>query len=241
MLVRRLEPEVMDTSEDADDYDSMDHSTVNRIFVDDLLSFARGQGWGARLADRERPLSILDVGTGTALIPIELCHREVSCRVMAIDLAAEMLKLAELNIARAGFTGIIEPTRLDAKQLPFADGSFEAVISNSIVHHIPEPREVFAEMVRVLRADGVLFVRDLLRPSSLAEVDHLVETYAGQENKHSQQLFRDSLRAALTLEEVRELAAAHQIEAIAVQQTSDRHWTLVWSKERARNNFPTCL
>lgn len=66
MLKRRLEPEVMDTSEDARDYDSMDHSTVNRVFVDDFLAFARSSGFDARLVDLLRPSRVLDVGTGTA-------------------------------------------------------------------------------------------------------------------------------------------------------------------------------
>ena len=230
MLTRRLEPEVMDTVEDAHDYDTMDHSTVNRVFVDDLLTFTNKCGWQAKLSDAHRPMNVLDVGTGTALIPIELCRREVACRITAIDLAAEMLKLADLNIAGANFASRIQAEQIDAKHMPYAASVFDAVISNSIVHHIPEPRDVFMEMLRVLRSSGVLFVRDLLRPQSLAEVDHLVANYAGRENAHSQQLFRDSLHAALSLSEVRELAAACGIAASAAQQTSDRHWTLAWQK-----------
>ena len=230
MLERRLEPEVMDTSEDAHDYDTMDHSTVNRVFVDGFLDFARANGFDARLAEPRQPLRFLDVGTGTALIPIELCSRQIACRVIAIDLAAEMLKLADLNIAKAGFANAIQAERIDAKQMPYATGSFDAVISNSIVHHIPEPSAVFAEMARVLQHGGLLFVRDLLRPDSLADVDQFVATYAGRENAHSQQLFRDSLHAALALDEVRNLAVAHGIPATSVAQTSDRHWTLAWSR-----------
>ena len=43
-LKRVLEPEVMDTPEEARDYDGMDHSEVNQLFVDDLLAFVKGQG-----------------------------------------------------------------------------------------------------------------------------------------------------------------------------------------------------
>ncbi len=228
MLTRRLEPEVMDTEEDARDYDTMDHSTVNRVFVDDFLVFDSERRLPFRPTGDQQTLSVLDVGTGTALIPIELCRRDVLWRVIAIDLAAEMLKLAELNITRAGLASRIQAEQVDAKHMPYDMGSFEAVISNSIVHHIPEPRTVFAEMLRVLRPGGVLFIRDLLRPQSLAEVDHIVETYAGRENAHSQQLFRDSLHAALSLAEVRALAVEGGIAATAIKQTSDRHWTLAW-------------
>ncbi len=229
MLARCLEPEVMDTIEDARDYDSMDHRTVNRIFVDDFLAFVCGSGPDARRPDWNPLLRVLDVGTGTALIPIELCRR-AACHVSAIDLAAEMLKLADHNIAHAGLTRAIQTQRIDAKQMPYEPGTFLAVVSNSILHHLPEPRAVLAEMLRVLAPGSPLFVRDLLRPESAAEVDQLVATYAGRENAHSQQLFRDSLHAALTLAEVRELSANFDIPATAITQTSDRHWTLAWQK-----------
>ena len=228
MLDRRLEPEVMDTSEDARDYDSMDHRTVNRVFVDDFLMFAKANDFESRPTNRNQPLLVLDVGTGTAQIPIELCSRPVTCRVTAIDLAVEMLKLARLNIAHANLSGVIHVDRIDAKQMPFADSSFDVVISNSIVHHIPQPSMVFAEMTRVLQPGGLLFVRDLLRPESQTDIDRLVVEYAGKENPHSQQLFRDSLHAALSIQEVQELAVTHGVPVTSVSQSSDRHWTLAW-------------
>ena len=228
MLIRQLEPEVMDTPEEACDYDAMNHGTVNHLFVDDFLTFCLDAPLSGRLTEAMEPLQVLDVGTGTAQIPIELCRHPVTCRITAIDLAAEMLKLAELNVGWESLSKIIQIERADAKKMPYADGSFDAVISNSIVHHIPEPRLVFAEMSRVLRRGGVLFVRDLLRPNTTEDVDHFVATYAGQENAHSQQMFRDSLHAALTLEEVRELAREINVLEAAVVQSSDRHWTLAW-------------
>ena len=236
MLERRFEPEVMDTTEDAHDYDAMDHSTVNRIFVDDFLAFASASCWQPRFGYQSQPPQILDVGTGTALIPIELCRRAVGCHITAIDLAAEMLKLADLNIAKAAFQQRIQTELIDAKRMPFACDAFDAVISNSIVHHIPNPSAVLTEMIRVLRDRGLLFVRDLLRPNSLTELDHLVTTYAWKENAHSQQLFRDSLHAALSLDAARQLADSSGIAASVVTQTSDRHWTLAWAGRHQSNH-----
>ena len=63
----------------------------------------------------------------------------------------------------------------DFAALPFADHSFAGVISNSIVHHIPEPAGVFQEMVRVVEQGGQLFVRDLLRPGDDATLRQLVD------------------------------------------------------------------
>lgn len=213
MLPRVLEPEVMDSPEEAHDYDAMDHSTVNRVFVADFLLAWNGIG------------PILDAGTGTAQIPIELCRAHASAMVTGIDLAEHMLALGRENVRRAGLATRIRLERCDAKRMTFAASSFGAVISNSIVHHIPEPAGVLAEMVRLLQPGGLIFVRDLLRPADDAAVRHLVATYAGDANAHQQQMFDDSLRAALTLAEVRDLVAALGFDTRAVRQTSDRHWT----------------
>src|SRR5687768_5879686 len=89
-LPRVLEPEVMDTVEDAVEYDSMDHSEVNQRFVDDLV--AAGYAGG----------TTLDLAAGTALIPIEIAKRFKDARIWAIDLAVQMLYLARNNLEIAG-------------------------------------------------------------------------------------------------------------------------------------------
>jgi SAM-dependent methyltransferase len=225
MIPRILEPEVMDSPLEAVDYNTMDHSHVNRVFVDDLLhALPRATSLPAIGL-----CTILDVGTGTAQIPIELCRRPGHWHVTAADLAQSMLDVAAQNIAAARLGERITLQHLDAKRLPFENGQFDVVMTNSIIHHIPAPEECLAEMVRVVAPDGLLFVRDLLRPDSVAELGRLVELYAGDANLHQRQMFGESLHAALTLDEVRAMAALFGISPECVQQNSDRHWTLVWS------------
>lgn len=223
MLPRTLEPEVMDTVEDADDYDAMDHSEVNRRFVDDLLA-ALGE------SPPSRPLRVLDTGTGTALIPIELRRRSDCFHVTAVDLAEQMLAVADRNVRGAGFEKAISLELVDSKSLPYNDDSFDVVMSNSIVHHIPEPSSALAEMSRVLRPGGLYFLRDLMRPAVEATVEQLVAVHARHENPHQRQLFRQSLHAALTVDEVRALLESIDIDPGCCTATSDRHWTIAWSK-----------
>ena len=222
-LARVLEPEVMDSVLDAHDYDSMDHGEVNRRFVADFLAAAAS-------AELPKDNTVLDLGTGTAQIPIELCRQSPKARVVAIDLAEHMLVLARRNVDAAGLAAQIELKCVDAKGLPFADGQFAAVMSNSIVHHIPDPRMALAEAVRVVAPGGLIFIRDLARPYDNAEVAHLVEAYAGDCNEHQRRLFDDSLRAALSVDEMRALVVTWGCDQASVQATSDRHWT--WSAQR---------
>ena len=222
MLERILETEVMDTFQEAQDYDDMNHAEVNRAFVSDLLAAGEIEG------------DVLDLGTGTAQIPIELCGRREDCRVMAVDLAVSMLDLARYNIEVAGRIGRITLDKVDAKQLPYSNGMFDVVMSNSIVHHIPDPLPVLREAVRVTAAGGLLFFCDLLRPADKATLEELVAAHAGDANDQQRRMFRDSLHAALDLAEIRSLVAQLGFDAESVQATSDRHWTWTMRKAQGR-------
>ena len=214
-LKRILEPEVMDSLEEASDYDQMDHAAVNDVFVSDLLATGEIAG------------EILDLGTGTAQVPVVLCQRHEDCQVMAVDLAVNMLDLARYQVEVNGLVERIMLDHIDAKSLPYDDDRFDVVMSNSIIHHIPEPTGVLAGAIRVSQPGGRLFFRDLLRPESDEIVRQLVDSYAGDANDHQRQMFDDSLRAALSLNEIRNLIAELGYNPEEVRATSDRHWT--WS------------
>ncbi|QDS87589.1 Ubiquinone/menaquinone biosynthesis C-methyltransferase UbiE [Rosistilla ulvae] len=215
MLPRTLEPESMDDPAEAASYDDMNHSSVNIRFVDDLLA-------GGEIGN-----DILDLGTGTAQIPILLCERMPEVRIMALDAAASMLELAIYNIEIASAIERIQLMQGDAKAMDdFEDEMFDCVMCNSLIHHLPEPQPTFAEIHRLTAIGGRIFVRDLCRPDSETAVEALVAQYAADESEIAQQLFRQSLHAALTLDEVQQMVAAAGLPRDSVQMTSDRHWTL---------------
>ncbi|MFQ5798560.1 MAG: class I SAM-dependent methyltransferase, partial [Bacteroidota bacterium] len=144
MLPRVLEPEVMDTWEDAVEYDSMDFTEVNTAFAERALELAPPSGM------------ILDVGTGSGRIPILILQRRPDFDVIAIDLSENMLKVGQQNVHRARMEEKIVFRLLDAKNLPFPDGSFDMVISNSLAHHLPDPLPFFQEVHRVLKTGAGL-------------------------------------------------------------------------------------
>src|SRR5205085_1857350 len=112
VLPRVLEPEVMDSPEEARDYDAMDHAAVNDVFVVDFRAAWDGHG------------PILDVGTGPAQIPIAFCRRVPTARVVGVDAAESMLAVGRENVARAGLADRIEMKLADAKKMPFPAGAF---------------------------------------------------------------------------------------------------------------------
>ncbi|NEP52240.1 MAG: class I SAM-dependent methyltransferase [Moorea sp. SIO3C2] len=212
-MSRVLEPEVMDTWEDAVEYDSMDFSEVNTAFAQ--LAVELGPQAGL----------VLDVGTGTSRIPIIIAQMRPQWQIWAIDLSENMLKVGAQNVEDAGLQEQIKLERVDGKQMPYRDTMFDMVISNSIVHHLPNPLPFFREVKRLLKPGGGILLRDLIRPADVATMDALVARISGEYNQYQTQLFRDSLHAALTLDEVNQMVLEAGLSGVRVYQSSDIHWT----------------
>jgi ubiquinone/menaquinone biosynthesis C-methylase UbiE len=213
-MERILEPEVMDTEAEALEYDSMDFLAVNTVFAQRVVEL------GSRIAQ------VLDLGTGTARIPILIAQARPEWQVVAIDLAESMLAIAGENVVRAKLENQIQLQLMDAKQLPYPSSSFDGVISNSLIHHLPDPLSFFRELKRVLKPQGFILLRDLLRPSSPAIADAMVTEIGTEYSPHQTQLFRDSLGAAFTLAEIQSFVETVGLSDVKVYQSSERHWTI---------------
>ncbi len=212
-MQRVLEPEVMDTWEEAVEYDSMDFTEVNAAFAKSAIELGPICG------------KILDAGTGTARIPIAIAQMRPAWEMTCIDMSANMLKLGLENVSEANVRSQIKLELVDAKAMPYPDSYFDMVISNSIIHHLPDPLPFLREARRVLKPNGAVFLRDLLRPEDEAIRDNLVEVYAVDCNSHQKQLFSDSLHAAFTLAEIQTMIETAGLEGVRIYESSDRHWT----------------
>ena len=218
-MLRTLEPEVMDTAEESAAYDQMDHSAPNKAFVERAVALGAGG-------------SILDLGCGPGHLPLLLCEAIDGATVLGVDLAASMIELAEAHRLRSPHRDRVSYQVADAKALgDLATGSFDAVVSNSLLHHIPEPSGFLRECARLVRPGGTLLVRDLFRPPTAERALELVELHAGDCTPVQKELFRASLHAALAPGELRVLADEVGLEDAELVIDSDRHMSL----QRASN------
>ena len=213
-MKRILEPEVMDTREEAEAYDAMDHTAVNIAFVERVVELGANRG------------HFLDLGTGPAQIPILLAQRCPKIQITGIDLSLNMLTLGEQHVAEAGLVDRVTLEHIDAKALPYPDQSFEGVVSNSIIHHLPDPLTAFREISRVVCPDGLILIRDLMRPDTPQAAQTLVDRYAADDTSYQQKLFYDSFLAALTIPEIEAMLAQTGLTDAMVVQSSDRHWSV---------------
>jgi len=169
---------------------------------------------------RER-LRVLDVGTGTARIPIEICARQSGIEIIGVDRRPAILERARRDIHRARLGDFIRVAQADTCSLPYADKTFDAVVSNSLIHHLPRRLDALREMVRVLRPGGVLLVRDSLRQPDAAKISRILVRSA---EARRQSVAGNRLPSALTLEEARDLAVTAGLPADWVRKSGSRHW-----------------
>lgn len=134
-------------------------------------------GWG-KPAHRDRLLAlvawrgneqVLDVGTGRGLLLVGAARRVPTGHVTGIDiwnaedLSGNAVENAYANAETEGVRSRIEIINADARTMPFADASFDVVLSNLCLHNIPDlagRRWACQEIARVLRPGGVAVLSD---------------------------------------------------------------------------------
>lgn len=196
-------------------YAAADFATVNQSFVDGFLKAFPGLESGR----------IADLGCGPADIPIRLARARPGLAIVAVDGSAAMLDLAARVLGGSAVAAPVSIVRAHVPPLPFRAGAFDAVISNSLLHHLPDPAPFWSEILRIARPGAALYVMDLARPESPERARHLVETYSRNEPAILKRDFCNSLHAAFTIDEVRSHLPT-PLAHLDCRMASDRHWLL---------------
>jgi demethylmenaquinone methyltransferase/2-methoxy-6-polyprenyl-1,4-benzoquinol methylase len=116
---------------------------------------------------------VLDVCAGTNAVGIALLNREPSLEVHAIDRSAEMQEVGRQRAEARGFR--IASTVGDVHSLPFPDNHFDIVTLQFASRHL-RVKQVFAEILRVLKPGGRFHHCDMLRPAN-PRVERLYYAY----------------------------------------------------------------
>lgn len=118
------------------------------------------------LRERGIPGRVLDVATGTADLALALAADLPEAEVIGVDLSEGMLGVGRQKVERNGLRARVRLEQADAENLPFEDGSFDAVTVAFGVRNFENLDKGLGELQRVLRPGGHLMVLEFSRPTS---------------------------------------------------------------------------
>jgi ubiquinone/menaquinone biosynthesis C-methylase UbiE len=213
LSTRVAEPELMDTPEQARAYAAADFSEPHQAFVtrfrDRFPAFAAGR--------------VLDLGCGAADVTVRFARAYPEARVHGVDGARAMLDQGTRLVRQAGLD---ERVTFELAWLPnpsLAGAGYDAVISNSLLHHLADPAVLWSSIAPAARPGAPVFVMDLRRPASTDAAQRLVDEYAADESPVLRDDFYRSLCAAYTPEEVESQLVSSTFPQLRVDVVSDRH------------------
>lgn len=213
MMDRILEPELMDDPAQAEAYAGMDFSAENQGFVDRFREyfpdFSQGQ--------------VLDLGCGPGDIPVRFAKAYPGCRVIGIDASRPMIEVAERVIAQAGLSNRVT-VQCERFQDLAGGNQADAVISNSVLHHLPNPLQFWHKLRSFVKPGSPVLVMDLLRPESPEAAQAIVDRYAAGAPEILRRDFYNSLLAAFTEDEVTAQLARMNLTRLLLDVPDDRHW-----------------
>jgi ubiquinone/menaquinone biosynthesis C-methylase UbiE len=143
-------------------------SDLDQIPPASIESFA-GVGYYFDLANLKEGESILDLGSGSGMDSfIASLKVGKSGNVNGVDMTEEQLEKANRLKNEFGF-GNITFHKSYIQQLPFANNSFDVIISNGVINLIPDKTQVFNEIARVLKKGGRMVIADIVTEKQLPE------------------------------------------------------------------------
>jgi len=101
--------------------------------------------------------TILDLGSGTGYLSMEIAKRSTGLKVCGIDLSRQMVKIARRHAKGVDNVRFVFG---NAAKLPFKDKSIDLVVSTGALHHWRAPRLVFDECCRVLKTGAEAWIYD---------------------------------------------------------------------------------
>jgi SAM-dependent methyltransferase len=199
----------MDDPAQARAYAEADFAEVNQGFVDRFA--ALWPDWA--------PGPVLDLGCGPADVPLRFARAHPEATVVGVDAAAAMLGLADRSQEGADRVHLVQA---HLPRVGLAEGTFAAVLSNSLLHHLLDPLDLW-RAVKACGAPGApVLVCDLFRPDSEAAAQRIVDEADCSDDPILRHDFFHSLLAAYTVDEVRRQVAEVGLD-LEVAQVTERH------------------
>jgi ubiquinone/menaquinone biosynthesis C-methylase UbiE len=214
-MKRTPEPELMTDAEQVAAYAGADFEAPHSRYVELLRE---------RAPHLPRAGTALDIGCGPGDITCRLGRALPHWHVLGLDGSEPMLQHARALARRLGLEHRVDFRLCRLPELQAPADRYDLVCSNSLLHHLAEPKHLWEAVATWSHAQSAVFVMDLMRPSSEAEARRLVDEYSRDEPEVLRRDFYNSLLAAYRPDEVRDQLDRAGLRQLRVEAVSDRHW-----------------
>jgi ubiquinone/menaquinone biosynthesis C-methylase UbiE len=161
---------------------------------------------------------VLDIGTGSGLLAIEMAKaKNCNFEIVAVDISENMILKAKENARRAGVADKIKFMVATAATIPFADNSFDIVISYASLHHWFEPVTVLNEVSRVTGENGSAVIRDNKRVYQNPVWKAVIWLMTRFMNRRHRENWPKAILASYTVPEVREMLSRSRLNNFRVK------------------------
>lgn len=161
--------------------------------------------------------NVIDLGCGPADYIIELCKENPDIKITGVDGSAEMIAIAQQAVYSSN---LIDQIFLKNSMFENINEKYDTVISTNTLHHSSDPNEFWKIIKKISNKN--LFVLDLLRPDTEKEVEKIIELHAANTNLYYQKDFRNSLKAAFTLQEIKKQLIENNLGHLTVETLDNK-------------------
>jgi cyclopropane fatty-acyl-phospholipid synthase-like methyltransferase len=172
---------------------------------------------------------VLDLGCGSADVTVRFVRAFPDVTAVGVDGSDAMLSFGRRRVRDERLESRI---RLENHYLPdpsLEKQDFDALISNSLLHHFLDPVAFWRTAAKCVKRDGPILIVDLLRPDDPESAIRLVNEHAKDAPPVLRRDFLASLHAAYTLDEVRQQLIAAGLPQFRVDQVDELHF-VAWGK-----------
>jgi ubiquinone/menaquinone biosynthesis C-methylase UbiE len=209
------EPELMEDDAQARAYAEADFEEPHGRFIELLRE---------SFPDLASEGTALDLGCGPGDIALRFARAFPRWSVDGVDASPAMLRCGRAAVKRADLQDRVSLVQARLPQGSAPREGYDLVFSNALLHHLADPRMLWASVHRWAPAGTPVFVVDLERPESRERARQLVERYAADEPDVLRRDFFHSLLAAYRTDEVKRQLAAAGLGHLEVSEISDRHF-----------------
>jgi len=147
-----------------------DRITPTYALLNHILSFGLDFSWRRKLTrtlDRDRPIKVLDLATGTGDLLISMLRKRANIsKAVGLDISENMLVLCRKNIERSSLSDRVTLIQGNAARTGLSDSGFDVVTMAFGIRNVPDPVQTLFEMYRLLRQGGTALILEFSLPAN---------------------------------------------------------------------------